>query len=603
MRFSEQATIRLRYYDLNLGKEQNLKVIKRPAPGYVWKIVPDQDAPYTQNNLVIARVNDLSQLALTATCGSGEEEESIYFYTNYIYIQNCEPCKCFKEIPSQPPQTENMLSISDEDVTACSEENKKGPGPDLEDTDYTEKTFFEEMRGGTTSYTNKGCNKADLTLYYDNIEAVGGIGEFNLNFEIGDGSCISEISLAREDVDDKVVSRTMDNEGFADWTVLFNKIKGDVGEQGIYSKKIEVGIENTDGACSHERLLINVAGTGIQCGELLEGSIAKCCTEENKADCDWEPAAGATFTGECNKLGFHTLVQDTDDQALIDRHLETVLDFAGQGGWALNLDYQNNLFSPQDYVSQAISLGLRPIIRVERPLNQKPSDAEVTAMASHINSLSGLEYVQFLNEPNIISGFTGAEYASKLKLFHEQVNPNIKIIAGNLAPNQGDPTADTINYIASMFSEDPEGVADAFDIWGSHSYPNQWKDDVQDDTCTGMDCPINSIYAYRQEYAKIKEKLPDFNKPVIITETGYKLSASSESAIATNMVKAFTVWNSDERVIGVTPFILADATGVSGWGDHAWATIPIGGGDVSKTAFFNTVKEFDGTGAVCMSES
>lgn len=625
--FSQSAVLRLRYYNLNLGPEENLKVIKRPGPGYVWKIVEDQDPPYVENNLVLARLDDLSEIALTVTCGSGEETEdaegagegeeadeteenqeagetTLYFYTNYIYLQNCEPCKCFEERGEEDKQY-----YLDADVfNAC--EDKTSVGPELEEAyDYSEKDFSElllEERGFTLENQNERCKFENGNYYYETFEDVGGNGSFNLEFTLGADSCISEVNFEKNDVDDAISSITMEGDTFTDWSAVFEKVKDDVVKGSeTYSKTIDVEVLNTADACSHERLLVEIKGTDITCPPAEDIKPARCC--KTLEECDWgaKITAEFDFTG-CNKLGFHTLVQDTGDTALVNRHLEVVKEFSGEGGWALNLDYEFNQYSPSAYVSTAVSLGLRPIIRVDR-LTTTPSDQDIADMASHVNSISGLKYVQFLNEPNHPDSYIEPqEYARLLKEFHSKADSNIRIIAGNLAPNQGHATADTINYIQSMFSGDPEEVAEAFDIWGSHSYPSNWAGEIGPD-CTGDGCPINSVYAYRKEVAKIENLLGlepgDFDKPIIITETGYKLSAESEENIANYMLEAFNnVWNPDQRVIGVTIFILAPIG--SEWTDHLWATIPLEDPEnYNPTAFFTAVQQGGHEGAVCMADT
>lgn len=586
--FSKPATLRLRYYDLNLGQEENLKVIKRKGPWYVWKIVPDQDSPYTDNNLMIARLTDLSQIALTATCGTEEEETSIYFYTNYVYIQNCEPCKCFVENNEYP------LYITDEvfeDEEKCPD--KKSVGPELEEGyEYEEKTLFEgeeEMRGGTTAYNDDGCKKEDDTLFYEDIGAVGGTGEFSLQFNLEDNACVDAVSFVKEDVDDEVESIKTDDDGnFDTWEELFSQITEEIESGGEYSKTIEVGVKNTEDACSHERLLIQVKGTGVECPS-QDISPAKCCTD--MADCDWEEAVG-----ECNKLGFHTLVQDTSDQALIDKHLEVAHEFSGDNGWVLNTIWRPQAFSPAAYVREATELGLRPIIRLDIN-DEKPGSKEdhIDYLVNVVESIPGLKFVQFLNEPNIAWPAWGGrvepqDYAEMLIEFNNKISDDVYIIAGNLAPNEGDPTSDTLKYIEEMFLV--EGVEDAFDIWGSHSYPGgPWTEEVGPE-CEGMACPIDSIYGYRKEIAKIEEVLniSKFDKPVFITETGYKTQGAglSDEFIANNMIEAFSVWNADADVLGVTIYILAPVGGE--WSNFRWVTIP-NANEVAHTKFFEDVRD------------
>ena len=103
-------------------------------------------------------------------------------------------------------------------------------------------------------------------------------------------------------------------------------------------------------------------------------------------------------------------------------------------------------------------------------------------------------------------------------------------------------------------------VFDYIDGWASHSYPNPGF------SGSPLGRGRGSVRTYEWELDLLKDMGVSKNLPVFITETGWKRSKSyglgvmgylDESSVAENLKTTYTqVWQYDERVKAVTPFVL-----------------------------------------------
>ena len=146
--------------------------------------------------------------------------------------------------------------------------------------------------------------------------------------------------------------------------------------------------------------------------------------------------------------------------------------------------------------------------------------------------------MQIGNEPNI-HGLDADGYATLIKAIAADADINqlreekkIMIVTAGLSPSQ-----DNVGYARTMLNT--QGFYDAFDIWGTHPYPS-W--------------PEDNAKAYEAEIATYS----GFDKPILITEGGQGVRNILDDQNVEGAIKAFKEWNSDDRVMGVTLFILVD---------------------------------------------
>jgi hypothetical protein len=116
---------------------------------------------------------------------------------------------------------------------------------------------------------------------------------------------------------------------------------------------------------------------------------------------------------------------------------------------------------------------------------------------------------------------------------------------------------DEAYYLQEMKQEAP-GIFDQLDGWATHSYPNHGFIGSADDIGR------HSIRGYEWEEQLLKSLGLNKNLPIYITETGWphKEGLKDErlfydsNKVAQLIEKAFNLWEKDNRIISVTPFVL-----------------------------------------------
>ena len=220
-----------------------------------------------------------------------------------------------------------------------------------------------------------------------------------------------------------------------------------------------------------------------------------------------------------------------------------------------------------DYARQE---NIVPLVRITTRLDsqvggwKKPNKREIVQLSQALNKLhwpQDKRYVILFNEPNHAGEWGGTldpvSFAQMtdfaLDWLHTDSDQYVLLPAAlDLAAANTSNTTEAFAYWQTVLEVAPE-IATKIDAWNSHSYPNPGF--MAAPSLQGK----NSLRGYQHELAFLKN-YTDRELPVFITETGwldrfsqYRLSANYDYALR-------NIW-SDERVVAVTPFVLAGSPG------------------------------------------
>lgn len=162
-----------------------------------------------------------------------------------------------------------------------------------------------------------------------------------------------------------------------------------------------------------------------------------------------------------------------------------------------------------------------------------------------------------------------------------QKNFIIMPAAMDLAAPNGTTTRDAFSYLDGMYAFDNE-IFQYADAWNSHSYPNP-----------AFSAPPqrkgkNSLYGYQHELAYL-EKKGTTSLPVYITETGWEENRATSRNLAHWYQFAFTnIWEADDRIVAVTPFVFNGAPG-------PFSNFSFVGADGKPTLHYTALKKVLGT--------
>lgn len=225
----------------------------------------------------------------------------------------------------------------------------------------------------------------------------------------------------------------------------------------------------------------------------------------------------------------------------------------------------------QEFFTKADEKNLIPLIRLATVYNpesdawQIPTRSEIVKFAHFFSAMpwQGPRYIIFFNEPNHAKEWGGmidpADYADVLSFatqwFETEPFDYVLLPAGldAAAPN-GASTMDSFDFIDAMVEAEPM-ILDQIDVWNSHAYPNPGF------SSSAYRSAKNAIDGWEYELAYLKN---NYNKEfqVIITETGWDQRNFSQWQLTQYYEHALTsVWN-DNRIRGITPFILQGNNGV-----------------------------------------
>lgn len=266
-----------------------------------------------------------------------------------------------------------------------------------------------------------------------------------------------------------------------------------------------------------------------------------------------------------NKFGIHLATPSKEE---LESSAKLVNTHGGTWGYVTVViqDNDRNKAKWQGAFDRMRELRLIPIIRLATsPVGSywaKPTEKEIDNWVEFLNSLNWVtkeRYVVLFNEPNHSQEWGGElnpeeyarvsyEYAKSLKSSNSDY---FIMLAGlDLAAASNGVDLDTYNYISRMYQEKKE-LLDIVDGLSSHSYPNPGFHG------SPYGSGRTSIRGYEWELDVLKEFGVMKDLPVFITETGWRHDGVDSDTIAKYFRIAFEMWQLDDRVRAVTPFILS----------------------------------------------
>jgi len=272
-----------------------------------------------------------------------------------------------------------------------------------------------------------------------------------------------------------------------------------------------------------------------------------------------------------NKFGIHIL-----EPAEVSKATELVNSSGGDWGYVTFVLREDDLDGAkwQQFFDDCRRFHLIPIARLATKMNQagfweRPTIEGLEKWPAFLNSLNWptkQQIVVLFNEPNHakeVGGELNPEYFAQVSdqlidLFHRQNSNFLVLNAGfdQAAGNSRD-TLEETSFLSRMNSSVP-GIFNKFDGWASHSYPNHGFVGLPSDTQRG------SIKGYEWELEFLKTLGVDKDLPIFITETGWPHKEDSQNLngfynqnkVAEFFQEAFELWQKDDRVKAVTPFVL-----------------------------------------------
>jgi hypothetical protein len=200
---------------------------------------------------------------------------------------------------------------------------------------------------------------------------------------------------------------------------------------------------------------------------------------------------------------------------------------------------------------------------------KRPSLSDIDTLANFLNTLNWpteKQHIIFFNEINHATEWGGEldikSYADMSIYAYQKfksLNPHFVFLSGGLdlaAPSQGNQLKKAGDVYREIYLYKPE-YFESLDAISSHSYPNHGYVGLPSDT--GQ----HSIRGYIWELNFIKSLGVNKNYPVYITETGWP---HREGQVKNNQYyiadtsaelfkRALKIWQSDNRIVAVTPFI------------------------------------------------
>lgn len=259
-----------------------------------------------------------------------------------------------------------------------------------------------------------------------------------------------------------------------------------------------------------------------------------------------------------NKMGVHILhVSELDFAAKL------VNSNGGEWGYVI-IPIQptdRDLVKWQEFLHKSRELKVIPIIRIttipQGGTWDKGTPADLVDFANFLNSLDWPvenRYIVLFNEVNRSAEWGGAveparyaEIAKNARTIFKERSPDFFILGPALDDALPDSTSSMSakKYISAMYAHDPD-VWSYFDGYAFHSYPNPAF------SASPSRTGLPSIVSYRYLFSQFK--LGD--KPVFITETGWDQTKIVNPTLTSYWQKAWDIWNQDNKVAAVTPFVL-----------------------------------------------
>jgi len=247
----------------------------------------------------------------------------------------------------------------------------------------------------------------------------------------------------------------------------------------------------------------------------------------------------------------------------------------GDWGWVtitIRLD-QLNHNQWQDFFNHCRRLHLIPLIRLATKLEEgswlKPTEQNIKDFSQFLNSLNWPttdKHIILFNEVNRGDEWgkdpNSQEYAN-ISIFASQrfkkLDPNFIILTAGLdlaAPHTPPNYFGADLYYQEIIKNKPD-FFNHIDGLSSHSYPNHGFIGKPSDTGR------HSIIGYQWELEYLKNLGVSQKLPVYITETGWPHREGiilddqfyTTNTTADFLIKAYNIWQKDEQIIAVTPFI------------------------------------------------
>lgn len=225
----------------------------------------------------------------------------------------------------------------------------------------------------------------------------------------------------------------------------------------------------------------------------------------------------------------------------------------------------------QKFMDRSFALRLIPIVRLSTRFDpqaeawQIPTRQDIVLLSDFLSNLDwhqAQRLVIVFNEVNHAKEWGGqldpASYVEALKFASQWLrseNKGFEILpaAMDLAANNSAETREAFNYLQAMWQAEPE-LADYFDHWNSHSYPNPGF------SASPRRLGQNSMRGFLHELDWLQRRTGrDF--AVYITETGWSSSHLVNYSLSEYYLYSLRYIWSDSRVKAVTPFIMKGSPG------------------------------------------
>ncbi len=280
-----------------------------------------------------------------------------------------------------------------------------------------------------------------------------------------------------------------------------------------------------------------------------------------------KPVDANSYSQPNNKVGIH-LAQPSDKD--IQAASDLVNSNGGDWGYVTLVIQENDrdLKKWQQIFDQLRKLHLIPLIRLatqpQGDVWKKPQKEDALSWANFLNSLNWViknRYIILFNEPNHGSEWGGrvdpedyVETAFSFSKTLKEKNKNFFIMLAGFdasAPSRPPRYEDERIFIKQGLSflkgnlQDKKQLFDLIDGWASHSYPRNYIGSVYG---SGR----RSVRTYQWELNLLKRLGIKKDLAVFITETGWKNNINPQQI----KLAYQDVWFNDDKVKGVTPFLL-----------------------------------------------
>lgn len=263
------------------------------------------------------------------------------------------------------------------------------------------------------------------------------------------------------------------------------------------------------------------------------------------------------------KLGVHVLEPEEIEQ------VSELLPYGGFVTVPIRLD-QLQEGRWQLFFDRAAEDNLTPLLRLATKFDgenwEKPTRKDIITFSQFLSSLdwhSGELRIIAFNEPNHAAEWGGtvdpSGYGETLTFLANwfRTEPRKYLILSAGLDVAAQPTRTSMSghkFLDQLIAGYPETL-ESLDGWVSHAYPNPHF------SGSPLETHRQSVLSFQYELASLRKKIGK-EYPVYITETGWDASKFSEEKIAQNFNVAYEeVWNADDRVVAVTPFVLTAQEG------------------------------------------